>query len=1106
MAETDIRLSIDLEVGDAEQTAENLQKEIKRIFDDNKGQQSAAFTNLEVQMKQTSRQAQDLREQMHELARDVPTQEYAELTRQIEEAEQRFADLENKIRSSEGSATHIRQQLDAEQALRDRMIEKNLKTTTDKEGLLGQAGKRITYKALDEDIGRLLALNKSYEGVRFEQEQVGNELDRLYAAQQRLEEQGLDIVIGRETQAYQQAVNQLDALTDRQKQQIIHYEEMTQRAEQMADRERQREEQEHIARQERLAAHQQEMQLAEKQWQMAQEQQELEARITEQHRQQRAEAQAAKEQAQQVKQAQQEARMETIAANSSLMALNMSVRSIGRIIPGVKTTALTGVVMLTRALIRLSNITKEQLVAAIGKVKDAVAKLFKFIMANPIVLVVAAIVAAIVALIKKLKELWDETEEEVKELFESLADGLTKLGELSAEFIGTLTKGFFKLGNILPSTLFSIVSFLISKIKSLSSMIKENLDLMAKWNNGNNEINKSLSNITSSLAYLKASITAAIAPVITYVEPALTRLIDLLAKVFEVIGMIIAKLTGATTFQKAIRKQKDYAESLKETNGQLASFDKLNVLNSNNNAAADFGLIELKDVELPDWLENLEELGRKLGRTLKKFLKGINWDTIKAKAAELGTNIAKFINGFFEIPDLGSTIGKTLGEGLNTITTLINNFLNEFDGKKLGLQIGAALETMITTIHWDEIGSIFSGSLNKFVEILNGFFTEFKGEDAGIAFTTFLQNALGKINWNGPDGIKATISLIAEDIAGFFNEVLTPENFGLVGTTLGETLNTILTGVDVFVHKADWEQWGDGVAEGIMKFIRTTDFEKFGEDVGNLILGLLKMIKTAITKLSDPVNRKEIVDAIVDFFKNVPWVEIAREAKTIGASIRDGLKSAWEELKKNGAYDDIIYFIVEFLEEKKNWDDLFADFQADVVGDIFWKKVERVFTRVAQHIESALETIWNFIVDVATNIGSFFDDFVFGDASFEDWLNGKAPKQLAAKGLKMNQGTLTGAELSKVPLAEKKNRMVRGGTVPTAADLYAGGKISISDTSNLPLSTEAAIEQAVGKAIKDTEIKVTFDVKGDPNGIFKVTQNQAQIYYNQTGNLAFVPD
>lgn len=1060
MADTDISLSVDLEVKDAEKTAKDLQKEIEKIFDSRRGEQSASLTGLEIQMKKNYDAAKQLGSALDELGAQRDTaKEYFELTHAIADSEKQMASMQRVIEQTTAAASR---QLDSPILFEDNVMintidELNAMVYKIRELIReGQQTDEETQK-LKSDLYALMDVQKAYNDgvdntiVSFGKEEMtlGALKDRMYEVQESVnalkttqEGYGIDVkevdaardAYEKLNMQYNQTEIKLDSINDKLKQQYVHYNEIETKE---ADRQAL----------------------------------ELQKQLNEQ----------VKEQAE----AQRQARMEMVAANSSLMALNMTIRSIGRLIPGVSTKAVSAIFILGRGILRLTKLTKDELIAAVFKLGDAVGKVLSFIAAHPVVLAIAAVVAAIAGLVKAVKGLFDETRKQVDELFEVAGNYLAQFGELAKDFVGTLAEGFFQLGNAIPSLLVKVTGGLVNKLKSLKSMVSEGLKSMAKWNDGNNAVNKSLSNITSSLEYLKASITAAIAPVITYVEPTLTRLIDLLAKVFEYIGMIIARITGATTFQKAIRKQKDYAAALKETNGQLASFDKLNVINDNaGGESVDYSLFSLEDVDMPDWLEDLEQLGQKVGLLLKKFLKGIDWETIKSKAGDIGEDIAAFINGFFSIPDIGATIGETLGEGLNTVTSLINRFIGRLDGKQLGSQLGAALQTMVTTINWGEIGDIFSGGINKIAEALVGFTNEFSGADLGTAFTTFLQNALGKIDW---PTVELAIQGVAEDLAEFFNKVFTVDNLSLLGTTLGNTINALFTGIKLFTETAEWSEWGKAIGKSISDFFETVDWEMTAQTIGNACLGILGAIKEAIIWLSKPENMSKIKEAVVDFFTNIPWKDIGEAAVEISRNLRYAFTDIWNALKDSGAFEEIIKLIVQFLQEKKNWEDLFAGFQDDVVYSVVWEKISGGFQKVINQIKS----FFLCIKEIISRFISWFTD-VFGSSE-------------------LKEGDLN---LSDIP--EIGTRLKRGlSTMPSVkVDGYATGAVIppnkpflgvLGDQKNgtnieAPLST---IKQAVAEVMGEMGINVVFDVQGDPNRIFKAVQKEATIYYNQTQTKAF---
>ena len=792
------------------------------------------------------------------------------------------------------------------------------------------------------------------------------------------------------------------------------------------------------------------------------------------------------------------ARQEMTAGNKSITALSMSIRGIGRLLPGVSTTGIMGITMVTKGIMRLTTLTKVQLVQALTALKAAFAKLFAFIMAHPIILVFTAIAAAVIAIVKVLKK-WKAEGEEIAELMgEKLLEFLEKAKNVAKELISVLVKGFIRIGTLLPRAAVNFVQFLVNKLKSLKSTIEESLKLMAQWNDGMNETNTALSNLTSSLNYLKGSIAAAFTPILTTVEPILTMLIDSLAEVVNFVGMVIAKLSGATSYTKAVRVQTDYAKSLdktaksaKKANEQLASFDKLNVLNPDKGSGAvsapvvDFAKMGLEETPLPDWLFDFEKLSGTLSNTINNFLKSIDWDYIKGKASMVGTDIADFINGL----DFGDALGETLGEGLNTITTAVNSFLKKFKGLKLGERLGKLIKKAIETINWKDVGEMFSGGINQLSLMIIGFTDQFEGSELGKAFSEFLSGSLGKINWVL---VRGAIRGVVDDIVGFLNEFLTEDNFKLVGTTLGELLNTIFTGINVFADGAKWKEWGENLAKGIEEFIETTDFTMGAEAIFKLFSGILDMVYAAVTKLMEPATIEKITDKIVDFISSLNFEEIGKKAKEISEKLITGLKKIWQALKDSGALNEIIKLIVDLMQSKEEWEELFKGFKSDIVAGVLKEKIHKIFSSIGEWFSSVLN---EFIVEPFSYVWKQISGAV---SSFWDWLTGDS----GDKELHLADVAMGGPAWRKV--ANKANsisKLADGAVLPPNKPFLA----IVGDQTNgtnveAPLST---IQQAVADVMSNMGVKVVFDVKGDPLGIFKATQREATVFYNQHGYSAF---
>lgn len=186
MADTDIILSVDLDVADADRTAEQLHKEIQRIFQSRNGEQSAALTQLELQMKRNVDKAQELRESLDKMSdAKIPTAEY-------EEVSQRFQKLDD------------------------------------------QFGRLLVKQDEMQELGK--TSGPAWEALNVKMEQLGVLIREDQAEMQRLVETGKAFTLGKDTQAYQDKQAQLDNINDKLKQQIIRHNEIAQKEAEQANK------------------------------------------------------------------------------------------------------------------------------------------------------------------------------------------------------------------------------------------------------------------------------------------------------------------------------------------------------------------------------------------------------------------------------------------------------------------------------------------------------------------------------------------------------------------------------------------------------------------------------------------------------------------------------------------------------------------------------------------------------------------------------------------------------------------------------------------------------------------------------------------------------
>lgn len=256
MAETDITLNVGLDVKDAEKTAEQLQKEIKDIFESRDDQPSASLTSLEMQMKQTVKKAQDLQEKLHELGNQrIPTQQYQELTRELEKATAYYDKLGEKSESMrsfdtawQNSAKNVQKAQEKVNQLKADLEALHAQTLGTPDDLKGMGLVEWMHQKAD------LEMQESQYAKSLREAE--NELEKVSLAHQKLERQkrvwdtlqaetleaaenvgvledklasleqsGQAFTI--DTESYVKTQQELDKINDKLKQQIVHHKEIT---------------------------------------------------------------------------------------------------------------------------------------------------------------------------------------------------------------------------------------------------------------------------------------------------------------------------------------------------------------------------------------------------------------------------------------------------------------------------------------------------------------------------------------------------------------------------------------------------------------------------------------------------------------------------------------------------------------------------------------------------------------------------------------------------------------------------------------------------------------------------------------------------------------
>lgn len=313
--------------------------------------------------------------------------------------------------------------------------------------------------------------------------------------------------------------------------------------------------------------------------------------------------------------------------------------------------------------------------------------------------------------------------------------------------------------------------------------------------------------LKSSLTTLKYQFGAAFEPIFNTIAPALQTLINYLVAVMNTISAFIAKLTGKSTYSKAVAATAEIASntgsaagSASELNKQLQGFDELNNLDLDSGSSggsgggssgdsSDVTYIEesvesalgnftntlIDQIKAGDW----EGVGNTLSTKITEALNGIDWTTIKSKASKFGTNLASFFNGFITT-DLSSALGTTLAEAFNTAFTSLNSFGTTFDWTNFGTSIGTGLSTFFKkadfSLWGDTVHTWLAGILDAGIALLKN--TDF--EEIGKKLADFLNGLqVGDIASKLYTFAQTLVSGIATAITSLWNNADMQNKIGL---------------------------------------------------------------------------------------------------------------------------------------------------------------------------------------------------------------------------------------------------------------------------------------------------------------------------------------
>lgn len=421
-------------------------------------------------------------------------------------------------------------------------------------------------------------------------------------------------------------------------------------------------------------------------------------------------------------------------------------------------------------------------------------------------------------------------------------------------------------------------------IKSITNAAKESANAMASWSQQFDtgatgaiaSFNDNVSSIASNLLFARNAIMAAVEPIISALTPAFNMLASAIANAFNVLSHFLSALTGRSFYNKAIKNNVNYANSLKSGSKAqkafLAGFDELEVVQSSQGGGAGgtlgvdpSAMWERSEVE--DSMKSLTEPFRAALDRMRAI-----WDEhsegLKSAAGNLWQSIGNF--------------------AMTVDTSFFENFFGEG-------RIGALLFNDALTLLEDTMNDLSIVINNIIAPFASGFIQGFS--DAATVIYKFIREALGPVYdkiqdiFGFIDEHGDTISKISEKIgyvAGVIAAVIAAIMAAKVAISAVTVVIGVLTNPVGLVITA--------IAALIAIFVKLYDES---EEFRNFVDGIIQWAKEIIPGIIQGIQDawagfkqwwKEKWNSVIDWFKDIFGIHSPSTVfKGFGENIVQGL-------------------------------------------------------------------------------------------------------------------------------------------------------------------------------------------------------------------------
>lgn len=231
--------------------------------------------------------------------------------------------------------------------------------------------------------------------------------------------------------------------------------------------------------------------------------------------------------------------------------------------------------------------------------------------------------------------------------------------------------------------------------------------------------------------------------------------------------------------------------------------------------------------------------------------------------------------------------------------------------------------------------------------------------EIGIIIGEKIKNSLDGINWSG---LQENATRIGKSIATFINGfVSVPDLANSIGQTIGEGINTGISGVNSFLDNTKWDEVGVFIGEGLNSIVDTIEWDSIGHYLAARLNAVFETVGETARTFDWAGFGERLANGFNTFIYDFDWSENGARLGDLAIGLLDS--------------------ILEFL-EKTDWQAL-GNGVADFIGAINWSGITK---RLVEGIGAALggiaAFIWGVIEDAWNSVVDWWHDTAFEDGQF----------------------------------------------------------------------------------------------------------------------------